>query len=144
MITLVKEEYPQPKVTLIPLHLYNRRRNPAPHPVSPRSWTGTIDSRRSSASRRSQDSNQSSDSRSSRSSRNSKRRLRRKEREMGRIAIYKEIRSKLKLSPLIEPTYLLDRKRADGVTRGKWGRGRNYLIQKLKLYSDLTEESDKF
>ena len=98
--------------------LYNRWKNPAPPPAIPRSRTGTIDSRRSSASRRSQDSNQSSDSRSSRSSRNSKRRVRMKEIEMEkeRVAIYEEIGSKPKLSPLIElikPTPLLNKKRAD-------------------------------
>ena len=64
--------------------LYKRWKNPAQSSVRPRSRTGRIDSRRSSASRRSQDCNQSSDSRSSRSSRNSKRRVRMKERDMER------------------------------------------------------------
>ena len=124
--------------------LYNRWKNPAPPPVRPRSRTGTIDSRRSSASRRSQDSNQSSDSRSSR---DSKRRVRMKEREMEneRVAIYEEIRSKPRLSPLIEPTSLLDRKRADGATKGKVGERKELPDTKVEIgQRDLTEESDKF
>ena len=49
--------------------------------------------------------------------------------EMERIAIYKETRSKPRLSPMME----LIEKEQMVLQRGKWRKGRNYLIQKLIL-----------